>query len=523
MLKTFFHSLGQLSPIICSQLPEEIYFHTDYRPLVRDIHSNVLDEQTQVPPHMLPPPFLVDIDGNPHPPRYQRLVPGREDCNDTQLIPLVVVAPNGNREVVDDLTGELRGGVADEEVLMAGAAEELANDDPQDRPIIDEMIARMQQVQDQQLMRSGDEQPSPPSANRISTRSQSSSTANVGSSVERQPSNSLSQGPSSSNASSSTNQQRSQTPAPSSQQAPPSGPSSPRDEDMPQMVNMCIWKQRDLVKQLDEVSIRSFYDSKLAQAEEERAIFLAERKKKPILAIIQHLEDTHDMMSYARTRTMKQKRAKMLSIGRNEERGRNRLERRALYDTDESEHEGSVVSEDDEDEEDIKDYSFRNKSKNHESSDDSASTVYSDWSPDGRTFQPPTRQSRRHKNTRNSNCKSFGDHSESEEDTEVEMDATLEDKVKKSKGKVNGITGTKNKSNSNRRKLSESGMDENSNDAFAVELDEVGDGEDKRGKQGSKVQKGKISVTFTKKGLSKYKQVKRVCFDYLIKKDYLSF
>lgn len=461
---------------------------------------------------MLPPPFLVDIDGNPHPPRYQRLVPGREDCNDTQLIPLVVVAPNGNREVVDDLTGELRGGVADEEMLVAGAAEELANDNPQDRPIIDEMIARMQQVQDQQLMRNGEEQPSPSSANRISTRSQSSSTANVGSSMERQPSNSLSQGPSSSNASSSTNQQRSQTPAPSSQQAPPSGPSSPRVDDVPQLVNMCIWKQRDLVKQLNEASIKSFYDSKLAQAEEERAIFLAERKKKPILAIIQHLEDTHDMMSYARTRTMKQKRAKMLSIGRNEERGRNRLERRALYDTDESEHEGSVVSEDDEEEEeDIKDYSFQNDSKNQESSDDSASTEYSDWSPDGRTFQPPTRQSRRHKNTHKSKCKKFGDHSDSEEDTEVE-EATPEGKVKKSKGKVNGVSGSKNKSIHNRRKLSESGMEENSNDAFAVELDEIGEDEDKRGRQGSKTQKGKTSVTFAKKGLSKYKQVKRVCF-----------
>lgn len=35
----------------------------------------------------MPPPFLVDVDGNPHPPHYQRLVPGRENCKEDQLIP----------------------------------------------------------------------------------------------------------------------------------------------------------------------------------------------------------------------------------------------------------------------------------------------------------------------------------------------------------------------------------------------------------------------------------------------------
>ena len=32
--------------------------------------------QTQTAPHLMPPPFLVDVDGNPHPLHYQRLVPG---------------------------------------------------------------------------------------------------------------------------------------------------------------------------------------------------------------------------------------------------------------------------------------------------------------------------------------------------------------------------------------------------------------------------------------------------------------
>lgn len=32
--------------------------------------------QTQTDPHLMPPPFLVDVDGNPHPLHFQRLVPG---------------------------------------------------------------------------------------------------------------------------------------------------------------------------------------------------------------------------------------------------------------------------------------------------------------------------------------------------------------------------------------------------------------------------------------------------------------
>lgn len=64
-----------------------MFFHTDYRPLIRDSNNYVLDEQTQQAPHLMPPPFLVDVDGNPHPSHYQRLVPGRENCKEDQLIP----------------------------------------------------------------------------------------------------------------------------------------------------------------------------------------------------------------------------------------------------------------------------------------------------------------------------------------------------------------------------------------------------------------------------------------------------
>lgn len=48
-----------------------------------------------MPPHLMPPPFLVDMDGNPYPPYLQRLVPGREHCDIDQLVPNVVLSDEG--------------------------------------------------------------------------------------------------------------------------------------------------------------------------------------------------------------------------------------------------------------------------------------------------------------------------------------------------------------------------------------------------------------------------------------------
>ncbi|XP_047518570.1 bromodomain and WD repeat-containing protein 3 isoform X1 [Pieris napi] len=78
--------LGQGHRLL-GQLPPELFFHTDYRPLVRDALGGALDEQTEIPPHLMPPPFLVDVEGAPHPPEFQRLVPGRENLALSQLIP----------------------------------------------------------------------------------------------------------------------------------------------------------------------------------------------------------------------------------------------------------------------------------------------------------------------------------------------------------------------------------------------------------------------------------------------------
>ncbi|XP_030752508.1 PH-interacting protein isoform X2 [Sitophilus oryzae] len=99
------------------QLPKELFFHTDYRPLGRDPNNWVIDEQTQVPPHLMPPPFLVDIDGNPYPPMLQRLVPGRENCNVDQLVPNIVIGnEEGTQEVIQDVPRRFLEDSEDEDV-----------------------------------------------------------------------------------------------------------------------------------------------------------------------------------------------------------------------------------------------------------------------------------------------------------------------------------------------------------------------------------------------------------------------
>ncbi|EDS32685.1 wd-repeat protein [Culex quinquefasciatus] len=86
------------------QLPKELFFHTDYRPLIRDSSHHVMDEQTQTMPHLMPPPFLVDIDGNPYPPAMQRLVPGRENCPTDQLVPNIGI---GGQEAAESPSQEV--------------------------------------------------------------------------------------------------------------------------------------------------------------------------------------------------------------------------------------------------------------------------------------------------------------------------------------------------------------------------------------------------------------------------------
>uniref|UniRef100_A0A8C3EF77 Bromodomain and WD repeat-containing protein 1 n=1 Tax=Corvus moneduloides TaxID=1196302 RepID=A0A8C3EF77_CORMO len=127
------------------KIPDQMFFHTDYRPLIRDSNNYVLDEQTQQAPHLMPPPFLVDVDGNPHPTKYQRLVPGRENCADEHLIPQLGYVATSDGEVVEQVIGQ----------------QTVDQDEPGLEPsILDGMIRQLQLEQDQ---RTGADQESAPS------------------------------------------------------------------------------------------------------------------------------------------------------------------------------------------------------------------------------------------------------------------------------------------------------------------------------------------------------------------------
>ena len=80
------HFIGHGSSERFEVLPAELFFHTDYRPVVQDLQHYVVDEQTQLPPHLMPPPFLVDSDGAPYPAYIQKFAPGRAGLTDQQAL-----------------------------------------------------------------------------------------------------------------------------------------------------------------------------------------------------------------------------------------------------------------------------------------------------------------------------------------------------------------------------------------------------------------------------------------------------
>uniref|UniRef100_A0A8C2Z8C9 PH-interacting protein n=1 Tax=Cyclopterus lumpus TaxID=8103 RepID=A0A8C2Z8C9_CYCLU len=206
------------------KIADQMFFHTDYRPLIRDANNYVLDEQTQQAPHLMPPPFLVDVDGNPHPPRYQLLVPGREGCRDEQLIPQMGVTSSGLNQVVS-------------EQAMDGSSP------------LDTMIQRLQQEQDQRL------RPSDSFASRsrsVGSPTEVHSPPNVGlrrsgqiEGVRQMHSN-----------------------APLSQMATEG--------------DLVAWSRRVLVPELEDASVRRQINWREAKGEEEINIYQSERRRRTI-------------------------------------------------------------------------------------------------------------------------------------------------------------------------------------------------------------------------------------------------
>ncbi|KAM7368165.1 hypothetical protein PAMP_014411 [Pampus punctatissimus] len=211
------------------KIADQMFFHTDYRPLIRDANNYVLDEQTQQAPHLMPPPFLVDVDGNPHPPRYQRLVPGREGCRDEQLIPQMGVTSSGLNQVVSE--------------------QAVDGNSP-----LDTMIQRLQQEQDQRL---GSNDP-PASANTRANR------GSVGSPTEvHSPPN---VGLRRSGQIEGVRQMHSN--APRSQMATEG--------------DLVAWSRRVLVPELEDASVRRQVNWREAKGEEEINIYQSERRRRTI-------------------------------------------------------------------------------------------------------------------------------------------------------------------------------------------------------------------------------------------------
>lgn len=71
---------------------------------MRAADHSVLDEQTNMEPHLMPPPFLVDSDGAPYPPEIQKLVPGKENEGLLQLVADVIINELGLYNILNIYT-----------------------------------------------------------------------------------------------------------------------------------------------------------------------------------------------------------------------------------------------------------------------------------------------------------------------------------------------------------------------------------------------------------------------------------
>uniref|UniRef100_A0A0R3RTJ3 Bromo domain-containing protein n=1 Tax=Elaeophora elaphi TaxID=1147741 RepID=A0A0R3RTJ3_9BILA len=58
--------------------PKEQFFHTDYMPLILDENNYFVDEETEITPHLMGPPRMVDADGVDYDDDIQAMVPGRD-------------------------------------------------------------------------------------------------------------------------------------------------------------------------------------------------------------------------------------------------------------------------------------------------------------------------------------------------------------------------------------------------------------------------------------------------------------
>ncbi|VDK71960.1 unnamed protein product [Onchocerca ochengi] len=98
--------------------PKEQFFHTDYMPLILDENNYFVDEETEIAPHLMGPPRMVDADGVDYDDDIQTMVPGRDLLlRDDSLIPqnppwlsrqMVSTLPKSTVEMKNTYLTELR-------------------------------------------------------------------------------------------------------------------------------------------------------------------------------------------------------------------------------------------------------------------------------------------------------------------------------------------------------------------------------------------------------------------------------
>ncbi|KAH3738331.1 hypothetical protein DPMN_044965, partial [Dreissena polymorpha] len=355
-----------------SKIPHDVFFHTDYRPLMRDSNHYVLDEQTQQAPHLMPPPFLVDLDGNPYPPALQRLVPGREACKEEQLIPEFHVNEEGEQEVAGDRVIEQP--VEDPPAAAPNAIVNVPEPDPVSgeiqpgiRPSIDEMIEQLQREQDQRLASQG-QAPigSPPHPGPL---------PQLGSPRPRPgPSRSISvAGPSTGGSHMVGMRRVGETEGVRQSLGNILQVSTSKD--------LAAIRRRIVVRDLDREVLRKSENIRIALAEQEIRNYNMERRKKNLVLKHESSEESEDFGIQTRKKKKTTKHSYTTRANADEDAATNRLTQRALYDTEDEEIEEGALS--DKWEEDMLD-------------DPDDSSDYSDWCMDtGPNLQPPKRRSTR--------------------------------------------------------------------------------------------------------------------------------
>ncbi|XP_032888358.1 bromodomain and WD repeat-containing protein 1 isoform X1 [Amblyraja radiata] len=333
----------------CSKLyeriPEQMFFHTDYRPLIRDGNNFVLDEQTQQAPHLMPPPFLVDVDGNPHRTENQRLVPGRENCQDEQLIPQLGYVATSDGGVVEQVIGQQTNEQDEQNMELS---------------ILDGMIQNLQQEQDQRL---GSEQSGLNSPHhRISIPAR----------AVRNPSTDILSSPNVGLRRSGQIEGVRQM----HHNAPRSQIATERD--------IMAWKRRVVVPEIPSCVYSLQEDFRIAKSEEEIALYAREKKRRPMYSAQRN--DSLDSSEHMK-RKMRGRRC-----GPRKYRTRAAVEELAQFFHEEAE----VVSSEEESNslEGSGGSSEEWQSEGNSASD--SSSDYSDWTANaGNNLQPPKRPSRR--------------------------------------------------------------------------------------------------------------------------------